>query len=288
MLGTVQTHQGECVVLQLTAFYESVLGAQNLINLHIRNHCLDDVQAMGANVCHSEGRACLLRVKTPLSSSIGLFNLVVVAAKCEGHVDHADVAQIAVLNHLASLLNHLMAGVAVGDADNQILLLCQSNQLLAFLGAEAQRLLAYNMDAGFQSRLAHFIVYAVRGSDGNSLNAVLALCFLLEHGLVVRIAAIRINAQLSGKCHAALRIDVECACYQLEVVVAQCCGAMDVADLAALAAADHSPANRMIQNLRTVNHSHFLLKNFFYKLSVKTLKKIRCDSRQTSDSLRCA
>ena len=60
--------------------------------------------------------------------------------------------------------------------------------------------------------------------------------------------------QLLAEVLAARRVDVECTGDQLEIEVAQRCRAMDIADLAAAAAADHAPADGIFYTLFTVIH----------------------------------
>lgn len=47
-------------------------------------------------------------------------------------------------------------------------------------------------------------------------------CLLGEHGLVVWIAALRVNVQLLAEVPAALRVDIERTGNQIKVEVAQC------------------------------------------------------------------
>lgn len=72
---------------------------------------------------------------------------------------------------------------------------------------------------------------AVRDSDRHGLDLVItALCFLGEHRLVVRIAAVRIDAELDAEVLAALRVDIEGTGDEFKRAVAQRCAAMDVAN----------------------------------------------------------
>ena len=152
-----------------------------------------------------------------------------------------------------------MSGVAVCDTDNAVLCLCKSNQLFSLCIGKADGLLADYVEACFQSSLCDGVVCTVGSSNGDCLDAVFALGFLCEHGLIIGIAAVGIDAQFLAESDAALGIDVKCACDKLEVVVALCGRAVNVADLAALADAYHCPANTVIENLGTVNHCFFLL-----------------------------
>ena len=65
--------------------------------------------------------------------------------------------------------------------------------------------------------------------------------------------------ELLAEVLAALGIDVERAGNEGKVEVAQCRRAVDVADLAAAAAADHAPADGIFYSLFTVIHNRFLL-----------------------------
>ena len=178
---------------------------------------------------------------------------------CKLHVDDADFAQIAAGYHLARLLDHLVTGIAVGYKHNLAGFLDQRFQLLCLLNGEAQRLLTVYMQTGLQCRLGNFIMGKVRGCDGNSLNAVRTLCLSLEHALVIGVAAVCGYMAVFAEFDAALRHDVECTGCQLKVKVSQSSGAMDVTNLAAAAAADHAPTNRLIYVLFSEDHNEFLL-----------------------------
>ena len=260
VFAALEVHDNEGVVLQFAALNEGTLGAHQVVDLHVRDHRLDDEQRMRADITECEGRACLGRVKAPLCGRNLVLDLEVVAAERETHVDNADLTEIAVFDHLACLLDELMTGVAVGHADNAVFLLGQLYQLVCLFGSEAQRLLADNVQTGFESSLADLVVHTVRRCDGNGLHAIRALGLLCEHGLVIRIAAVRVNVQLLAEVLAALRIDVERTGNQFEVEVAQCRRAMDVANLAAAAAADHAPANGIFYSFFTVIHKESSLK----------------------------
>ena len=262
VFAALEVHDDEGVVLQLAALDKGTLGAHQVVDLHIRDHGLDDEQRMRADVAECERRTCLGRVKAPLCGRNLVLDLEVVAAECKTHVDNADLTEIAVFDHLACLLDELMTGVAVGHADNAVFLFGQLYQLVRLLGGEAQRLLADNVQTGFESSLADLVVHTVRRCDGNGLHAVRALGLLGEHGLVVRIAAVRVNVQLLAEVLAALRIDVERTGNQFKIEVAQCSRAMDVADLAAAAAADHAPANGIFYSFFTVIHKESSLRQY--------------------------
>ena len=252
-------HDGHGVVLQLSALYERLLGAHQSLDVQLRTNRLGQVQHMGADIAHRERRTCLFRVNAPSLRCRVLFYGYVVAAVCKLHVDDADFAQIAACNHLARLLDHLVTGIAVGYKHNLAGFLDQRFQLLCLLDGEAQRLLTVYMQTGLQCRLGNFIMGKVRGCDGNGLNAVRTLCLSLEHALVIGVAAVCGYMAVFAEFDAALRHDVERTCYQLKVKVSQSSGAVNVANLAAAAAADHAPTNRLIYVLFSEDHNEFLL-----------------------------
>ncbi len=140
--AVVILHDGHCVVLEQSALYEGLLGAHQTLDVQVRADDLGQVYHMRADVAHGECRTCLFRVNAPCLRLSLLLNGYVVAAVCELHVDDADLAEVAAGNHLARLLDHLVAGVTVGYEHDLAGLLDELLQLLRLLGSEAQRLLA--------------------------------------------------------------------------------------------------------------------------------------------------
>ena len=100
----------------------------------------------------------------------------------------------------------------------------------------------------------------VRSCYVNHFDAVLALCLCFEHGLVIRIAAILIHAQVAAKLLAALCIYVECSsCQNKRGVVAHRAQTMLIAYLRGLASAYDTPTERSVnQFLANVHTSYFL------------------------------
>ena len=66
VLAALEVHNNEGVVLQLTTLNEGTLGAHQVVDLHIRDHRLDDEQRVRADITECERRTCLGRVKAPL------------------------------------------------------------------------------------------------------------------------------------------------------------------------------------------------------------------------------
>ena len=86
--------------------------------------------------------------------------LVVAGVEAVGvlQVDHADVAEHALLHHRGHLVHQRMAGEAVGDADDQALRLGERRDLLALGDGEEERLLADHVEAGLEAGLGDLVV----------------------------------------------------------------------------------------------------------------------------------
>ena len=220
---------------------------------------------MGGQVAQYEGRAGLCRVYAPLLA-LGLLVAGRVAGKavCVAEIYHGNLTNVAVQDHGTHLAEQVETGETVGHANDLALLLCQTLDLLAFLDLEEQRLLADNVQAGFQCCLADLKVLEVRGCDVNGLDAVFALGFLCEHGLVIRIQTILVHVQVLAEVNAAGKIEVECRCLENErSVVAHCAQTMLVAYAGSTAAAYDAPAERTSNFLFTDEH------NFSFFLQIK-------------------
>ena len=256
------THQHVSVVLQrITGAYKCLTVTQNLLQLLIRTDELRHVIGMGGQVAQNECLAYLGRIYTPLLT-LRLYVAFRIAAKavCIAQVDHIDLAQLAGGYHRAHLLQQFETGEAVGYSDNLALFLSQLLNFLTLLCFKEQRLLTDNVQASFQRSLGYFVMQEVRSCYVNHFDAVLALCLCFEHGLVIRIAAILIHAQVAAKLLAALCVYVECSSLQNKRgVVAHSAQTMLIAYLRGLASAYDTPTERSVnQFLANVHNSYFL------------------------------
>ena len=179
---------------------------------------------------------------------------------CVAEVYHRNLTDVTVQDHGAHLTQQVETGEAVGYANDLALFLSQLLDLLAFLNLEEQRLLADYMQAGLQSCLADLKVLEVRGCNINSLDAILALCFLSEHGLVIRIEAFLIHVQVLAEVYAAGEVQVErCSLEYERGVVSHSAQTMLVTNAGSTAAAYDTPAERTSNFLFTDKHNVFLL-----------------------------
>ena len=96
------------------------------------------------------------------------------------HIDNADLPEHTLRDHLPRLLNHLVPGVAVGNANYFVLLFAQRQQLAGLGGGKAQRFFADNVQPRFQRCFGDREMGIVRRSDRNGFNAVRAFGFLCK------------------------------------------------------------------------------------------------------------
>lgn len=92
-----------------------------------------------------------------------------------------------------------MPGEAVGDADDQPVLLGECPDLVALGDGEEERLLANDVEAGFEQCLGDLVVREVRGRDGDDLDAIGAPGFLGDQRLVVGIEAVVVDAEVQAE-----------------------------------------------------------------------------------------
>src|SRR5208337_906351 len=99
----------------------------------------------------------------------------------------------------------------------------------------------------------------VGSRDRHGLDAVRPFRFAGEQRAIVRIAPTLGDGEFEAECASAIRVDVKGARDEVEGPVAQRGRTVDVADLAAGAAADHRPADRLLRLPLADNHGTFLL-----------------------------
>ena len=87
----------------------------------------------------------------------------------------------------------------------------------------------------------------IRRGNRHGLNTVRAGSLAAKQTLVVGVTAIGIHPQLLAELAPAFGINIKGACQQRKGVIAQGGRAVNIADLAAAAAADHAPAQGAIE-----------------------------------------
>ena len=182
-----------------------------------------------------------------MDAGVGLLHRRGVVTVGELHVHQAHRAELAVLHHGAGLLHHLVAGVAVHHTQHAALGLGQGLQLQRFFQTGGQRLFANHVQSGLQGRFADCVVRTVGRGDADHLDAVRAGSLGGEHGLVIAVAAFGRQPQTHAKAAAPRSVQVEGPGAQLHQAVAGGGVAVRVADLAALATADHAPAQGRVE-----------------------------------------
>ena len=208
---------------------------------------------MRADVAGGAAGARLLRVGAPRRL------LLAGAARSFGQpvlrifgLHDADVAELALRDHLARLPHHRIGGVVVGQHEHLAGLLDQRRELLGIGEVGGQRLVADDVDAGFEKRLGRRIVHVVRRHDRHRLDAVGALRLGLGHFGEGAVAARRIEPELGGRRLGALRVGRQRAGDELELAVHARRQPVHRADEGALAAADHAVADRALSRFQPV------------------------------------
>ena len=108
----------------------------------------------------------------------------------ELHVHHPNLTQLPRLDHGTGLIDHGEAGVAVHDPKDSPLLCGEFGQRFRFFDLQRERFLADHVKPRLQSRSADLVVGAVRGGNGERLDAVLAPALAFDEARVVGVAAL--------------------------------------------------------------------------------------------------
>ena len=138
-----------------TRLDEGLAVAQQLFDLHVRQDDFRQVVDVRTDIAEHEGRARGLRIRAPPPAPRTRTGVIArVEAVGVLQVDHADVAEHALLDHRGHLVNQRVASEAVGDADDETLLAGQLLDLLAFGDGEEERLLADHVETRPRGRLS--------------------------------------------------------------------------------------------------------------------------------------
>ena len=86
--------------------------------------------------------------------------------------DLEDAAELAGLHHGAGFLDHRIAGVVVGQREDEAGCIDEFFEFLGFREGERHRLLADDVDAGFEEGLGDREVQVVAGDDGDEVDAL--------------------------------------------------------------------------------------------------------------------
>ena len=244
---------------------------------------------MGADVAHTVGDTGHRRIGAPdgqLSGALaGDAQLIDEPLLDILRIDGGDLADLALGDHLAGHLHHGVAGIGIGDAENQVFLLGQGHQLLRLLHSEAQRLFAHHMDPVLQEALGHGVVGVVRGGDADEIDTVGTLALRLGHGLIAGVHAAHVQGVGLAGLTVLLRIGGEAARHQLCAGVKGDGFAMHLADKGVHVATDHAVTDLNTHIVLLVAFqlaiassnftSDFLKSTFFTKAAASVAPSIR-------------
>ena len=127
---------------------------------------------MGTDVSEATGRSALGRVGSPGCLLLAiLFEAAAKPTLDVGSPDRLDLSQFAGLDHLAGLAHQRVAGVVVGDGEDDLVLFDEGREFLSLGEIEGQRLVADDIEAGLDRRLGDLEVGVVRSGDRNEIDA---------------------------------------------------------------------------------------------------------------------
>ena len=158
--------------------------------------------------------------------------------------DLAQPAEIALPHEVAGQLHHRIAGVVVGQGEHAPALPDDLAELPRLVHREGHRLVADDVEPGFEKRLGDREVEVVRSDDGHEVDAGVGRqgALALDHGRVQRVGAVGAQPQFPALLPRTGRIGRERPRHQLHVAVDARGPAVDVADERAGASSDHAHA----------------------------------------------
>lgn len=155
-------------------------------------------------------------------------------------VHRHDAAEFARCHHFARLPRHGVTGVVQCDEEAALLGFRQRHQRLSFGKRRRQRLVADDVDAGFQKSSGDRRTQMGGRDDDHRLDAVRPRRFGLCHRMVVSIAALRRDADLGGRCRGVFGIRRQRTRHQRDLVVEPYGQPMNRADEGVAAASNHA------------------------------------------------
>ena len=143
-----------------------------------------EVVGVSADVSHYEGGATGFGVEAPREGTVGRVGIVFIgfATLDIFDLDEADGAKLSVGDHGFGLTDEGVAGVVVGEAEDEAGFL---NFLVQFLGVfegVGEGFVADDVEAVFEGGEGVGIVGVVGGHDGDDVGSVGTVGFCLEHG----------------------------------------------------------------------------------------------------------
>ena len=176
-------------------------------------------------------------------------------------VDDTDRTEFARRHHRAGLPDHRVAGVIVGEHEELPRAGRDGREIARLRERRRQRLVADDVEAGFEERLRDRKMQVVGRDDRHRFDAVRPLLFSRRHRDVIVVAARRVEADVGRRGMRLLRRRGERAGDQFEAIVDPAGDPVDATDEGALPATDHAqpdaPGSR--RALSFDRHHHLLL-----------------------------
>ena len=129
---------------------------------------------MRSNVAYGPGYAGLLGVGSPLGLlGASLLDLAREPPLLVLDDDFAYLPEVPLSDHVRGLPDHRVAGVLVGDSEDDAALLDDADEVLGLLRVVDHRLVAHHVEAGLGEGARHRIVHVVRRDHAHEVDALL-------------------------------------------------------------------------------------------------------------------
>ncbi len=244
---------GVAVVVERSRWLEDLEVRADLVRQQA-SHRPAKVIGMGADVAEAAGGTALGRIGSPGCLLLPLaLQPRPQPALDVFRADRLDLTQFAGEHHLAGLPHERVAGVVVGDGEDDVRLLDDDRQILSFFERERERLVADTMEAGLDGGLGHRKVHVVGGGDRDEVDPLVGGQgpFTVEHLLIGAVGAGEVDVVIGGAGLGPLRVAREGACHERCPVVEHGGRHVDPADERALTTPHDShpqlPAQRAVR-----------------------------------------
>lgn len=209
--AVLEADDGGPVVIELTTGFEGFEDAADVGRFQL-GHIASEIVSMGRDIAKATGCAALGGIGSPS----GLFLIAVFEAGTEPALnvlsaEGLDFAEFPFGDHFAGLSYERIAGVVVGQGEDESFF---GNNFLELFGlgeVKGHRFIADDVEAGFESGLGDFEVSVIGSGDRNEVDPFVGgeLGFRGQHFLVGTVGTGGLNVVIGGGGFGAFRIAAE-------------------------------------------------------------------------------
>ncbi len=158
------------------------------------------------------------------------------------HLHYAERPERAFFDHGARLPDHGVAGVIMGQAEDEAGFGLQRHQRFGLFAAHGHRLVADDVEAEFQRQLCDGKVQVVRGDDRDGVDLIRPRGLAFEHLRVALVNPLSCEAERLAGGDGPRRVGGEGGGDELEFIIEPCRHAVHGPDKSPMPAADHAEA----------------------------------------------